>query len=212
MYVKSLSRMLKSKLIGKVFVNRELINLILTKTTIMKRVSKFIAVAIAAGGLFLSSNANAQTSNAAPNPWRLGIGVEGGIPTGNEKNFSNFELGGTARLQYDADSRLGITLTSGYYNFFGKDVPGLPGTKYTNDGIVPLKAGIKAFFAPEIYFGAEAGAGFETRSGGNTKLIVSPALGYANRTWDVGVRYENFSGQNDNYGLVGLRVAYAFGL
>ena len=179
----------------------------------MKRVSKFMAVAIAAGGLFLTSNVNAQTSTTnTPNPWRFGIGVEGGIPTGNEKNFSNFELGGTARLQYDADSHLGITLTSGYYNFFGKDVPGVAGTKYTNDGIVPLKAGIKAFFAPEIYFGAEVGAGFETRSGGNTKLIVSPALGWANRTWDVGVRYESFSGQGDNYGLVGLRLAYAFGL
>src|SRR6185312_2260973 len=87
-------------LIGRVFVNWGLINLILTKTTSMKRVSKFIAVAIAAGGLFLTNNVRAQTSTAAPNPWRFGIGVEGGIPTGNEKNFSNFELGGTARLQY----------------------------------------------------------------------------------------------------------------
>lgn len=180
----------------------------------MKRVSKFMAVAIAAGALFFANNVNAQSraTTTDSNPWRLGIGVEGGIPTGTEKNFSNFELGGTLRLQYDADARLGITLTSGYYNFFGKDNPGLPGTKYTDDGIVPVKAGIKAFFAPEIYFGAEAGAGFETRSGGNTKLILSPALGWANRTWDVGVRYESFTGQNDNYGLVGLRVAYAFGL
>src|SRR6185503_19854679 len=148
----------------------------------MKRVSKLIAVAIAAGGLLLTSSVNAQTSTAStPNPWRLGIGVEGGIPTGNEKNFSNFELVGTLRLQYDADARLGITLTSRYYNFFGKDVPGFAGTKYANDGIVPVKAGVKAFFAPGIYFGAEVGAGFETWTGGNTKLIVSPALGWANR-------------------------------
>jgi hypothetical protein len=180
----------------------------------MKRVSKFIAVAIAAGALFFTSNVNGQskTATTTPSPWRFGIGVEGGIPTGNEKNFSNFELGGTARLQYDADSRLGITLTSGYYNFFGKDNPVIPGTKYPNDGLVPVKAGIKAFFAPAIYFGAEAGAGFETRSSGNTKLILSPALGYAHKSWDISLRYENFSGQNDNYGLVGLRVAYGFGL
>ena len=88
-----------------------------------------------------------------------------------------------------------------------KDIPG------ANDiGIVPLKAGIKAFFSQNGYFGAEAGAGFETNSGGDTKLILSPTLGWANQTWDVGVRYENFSGQNNNYGLVGLRVAYGFKL
>jgi hypothetical protein len=79
-------------------------------------------------------------------------------------------------------------------------------------GIVPVKLGVKAFFSPNVYFGAEAGAGFETASGGNTKLILSPALGYANKSWDVGVRYENFSGQDNNYGLVGLRIAYAFPL
>ena len=179
----------------------------------MKKVSKFIAVACAAGALFFTTNANAQTTTTTtvPNPWRFGIGVEGGIPTGNASNTSSFELGATARLQYDAGEHFAWTLTSGYYNFFGKDVPA-GGSTYPSVGIVPVKLGIKAFFAPNFYFGAEAGAGFETQSEGNTKLILSPALGWANRTWDIGARYENFSGQNNNYGLAGLRVAYAFGL
>jgi len=42
----------------------------------------------------------AQTTDAGK--WRLGFGVEGGIPTGDFKGYSNFELGGTARLQYRA--------------------------------------------------------------------------------------------------------------
>ncbi len=147
--------------------------------------------------------------------WRLGIGVEGGLPTGNANNYYTWELGGTARLQYDASKSFAWTLTSGYYNFFGKDNLAAPGGGTYNAaslGIVPVKLGIKAFFLPKVYFGAEAGAGFETYSGGNTKLILSPALGYASKSWDIGVRYENFSGQDNNYGLVGLRVAYAFGL
>jgi hypothetical protein len=89
--------------------------------------------------------------------------------------------------------------------------------------MVPIKAGIKAFFSPNWYFGAEAGAGIETKvflpQGVNqefqqkdTKLILSPTIGYASKHWDVGARYENFSGQNNNYGLVGLRLAYGFGL
>jgi hypothetical protein len=178
----------------------------------MKNTTKWIASVATAAAIFFAGNVKAQTTTT-PNPWRFGIGLEAGAPTGNASNISNFELGGTARLQYDASTHFAWTLTSGYYNMFGKDVV-IDGTtvKAKDFGIVPVKLGIKAFFAPTWYFGAEAGAGFETISGGSTKLILSPALGYANRTWDVGVRYENFSGNDDNYGLVGLRIAYAFGL
>lgn len=178
----------------------------------MKTTTKWIAAAATAVAIFFTANANAQTTpKTDTNPWRFGIGLEAGLPTGNAHDISNFELGGTARLQYDASDHFAWTLTSGYYNMFGKDIPGT-NTNYNSLGIVPVKLGIKAFFAPNFYFGAEAGAGFETISGGDTKLILSPALGWANKTWDVGVRYENFSGQDNNYGLAGLRVAYSFGL
>lgn len=177
----------------------------------MKNTTKWIASVATAAAVFFAMNVNAQTTTTPPNPWRFGIGLETGIPTGNANNISNFELGGTARLQYDASDHFAWTLTSGYYNMFGKDMPGT-NVSYNSLGIVPLKLGIKAFFAPKFYFGAEAGAGFETQSGGNTKLILAPSLGWANRTWDVAFRYENFSGQDNSYGLVGLRIAYAFPL
>ena len=183
----------------------------------MKKPSILIATAFTAAALLFTSNAKAQTAAPAPNPWRLGIGLEAGIPTGNAHDFSDFELGGTVRLQYDASDHFAWTLTSGYYNMFGKNVSvitplGTVTGKAADLGIVPVKLGIKAFFAPTWYFGAEAGAGFETISEGNTKLILSPGLGYANKTWDIAARYENFSGQGNSYGLAGLRVAYAFGL
>jgi len=181
----------------------------------MKKSSILVAAAFTASALFFTGNVKAQT--APVSPWRFGIGLEAGVPTGNANNISNFELGGTARLQYDASSHFAWTLTSGYYNMFGKNVSvvtpdGIVTGKAADLGIVPVKVGIKAFFAPKLYFGAEAGAGFETNSGGYTKLILSPTLGFANKTWDVGVRYENFSGPGNSYGLVGLRVAYAFEL
>ena len=178
----------------------------------MKNKSKWIASIVTATAIFFAGNVKAQTTTT-PNPWRFGVGLEAGVPTGNASNISNFELGGTARLQYDASDHFALTLTSGYYNMFGKNVV-VGGTtfKAKDLGIVPVKVGVKAFFAPTWYVGAEAGAGFETISAGNTKLILSPGIGYAKKTWDVGLRYENFSGQDDSYGLVGLRVAYAFGL
>ncbi|RFZ94573.1 hypothetical protein D0C36_03235 [Mucilaginibacter conchicola] len=173
----------------------------------MKKVNKLIAAAFTAAALFIGTNVNAQTTPKSN--WRLGIGVEGLAPVGDLHTGSNFGLGGTARLQYGLGSNVALSLTSGYYNFFAKEVNGIKGDDL---GIVPVKAGIKAFVANNIYLGAEIGAGFETRENGNTKLIASPGIGWANSSWDVGARYENFSGQSNNYGTVGLRIAYGFPL
>jgi hypothetical protein len=180
----------------------------------MKTTTKWIASVAFAAAIFFTGNAKAQMTTPAPansNPWRFGIGLEAGVPTGDAHNASDFELGGTARLQYDFTQRFAITLTSGYYNMFGKDNNGVD---YGSLGLVPVKLGIKAFFAPQFYFGAEGGAAFETNQGAynQTKLDLSPALGWASKSWDVSARYENFSGQGNNFGLVGLRVAYGFGL
>ncbi|WP_121199198.1 hypothetical protein [Mucilaginibacter gracilis] len=180
----------------------------------MNTSTKWIASAVTAVAIFFGSNVMAQTNTNPGETWRLGIGIEGGIPTGNRSDFSNFALGGTARLQYDTKSNISLMLTSGYYNMFAKSQT-IGGTKYTpNDaGLVPVKAGIKVFATENIYFSGEAGAGFETNYAKNTKLIVSPGIGYANyKGLDIGLRYENFSGQSDSYGLVGLRIAYGFKL
>lgn len=186
----------------------------------MKKLTKLAAAALTGVALLIGTNVKAQT--ITPNKVRFGIGAEGGIVTGSAHNYSNLELGGTARLQYGVDKSLALTLTSGYYNFFGKSEPGTT-VKYQSLGMVPIKAGIKAFFTDNLYFGAEAGAGIETKTflpqgidekfvNKDTKLILSPAIGYASKHWDVGVRYENYSGQSNNYGQVGLRIAYGFGL
>ena len=183
----------------------------------MKKVTNYLAAALVAVTiLFIGSSAKAQTTPATspnPNPWRLGFGIEGGIPTGDAHPSSGFELGGSARLQFDATSNFAVMLTSGYNNFFIKDDYRAPGDP-SSLGIVPVKLGVKYFFVPGIYVAGEAGAGFETNDPvkNNTKLILSPALGWANEHWDIGVNYTNYSGQSDNYGSVGLRVAYGFGL
>lgn len=173
----------------------------------MKTMTKIIASAFTAVALFIGTNVNAQSTPKSA--LRFGIGLEGLAPVGDLHDGSNFGIGGTARLQYGLADNLALTLTSGYYNFFAKEVNGFKGDDL---GIVPLKAGIKAFVSQNIYLGAEVGAGFETRENGNTKLIASPGLGWANQSWDIGARYENFSGQSNNYGTVGLRIAYGFGL
>lgn len=183
----------------------------------MKNSTKWIASVVTAAAIFFSVNVKAQTTET--NKWRLGFGVEGGIPTGSlhkdaanptDPAYSKFELGGTARLQYGVANNVALTLTSGYYNFFASDAAKANGGE--SIGLVPVKLGIKGFVTNNIYLGGEAGAGFETKYEKNTKLLLSPAVGWANRSWDVGVRYESMSGQSDSYGVVALRLAYGFAL
>lgn len=188
----------------------------------MKKNIKLAAIALAAVTFLFAGRAKAQTT--PPSVWRFGVGVEGGIPTGTAHDISNFELGGTARLQYGLSKNLALTLTSGYYNFFGKSytttVTDATSTttvtvKGRSLGLIPVKAGIKGFFTDNFYLGGEAGAGFEAHepvdnAPKDTKLILSPAVGWANQSWDVGVRYEAFLGQGNNYGVAALRIAYGF--
>ncbi|UOE51492.1 hypothetical protein MTO98_10425 [Mucilaginibacter sp. SMC90] len=187
-------------------------------------ITKVIAGVSVALALFTAKNVKAQTTPA--DKWRLGIGLEVGRPIGNAHDISNFELGGTARLQYGLSIKTALTLTSGYYNLFGKSYSerfvtpnGVIETTVNGKdlGIIPVKLGIKSFLAHRLYFGAEAGAGFETTSlypdgSKDTKLILSPTIGYATKVIDLGLRYEGFFGQGNSYGLIGLRIAYGFGL
>jgi hypothetical protein len=181
------------------------------KSLQMKTKTKLIVAAFTAAALFFTTAVKAQTTPA--NALRFGIGIEAADPLGNARIGTTFILGGTARLQYGLSNNFAITFASGAYHFFPKYIPGTT-TRYGSYGIIPIKAGIKEFFVKSIYFGAEAGVGIEASANhtGPTKLLLSPALGWADQHWDIGVRYESFSGQNNNYGLVGLRVAYGFAL
>jgi len=179
----------------------------------MKKSTKLITAAFAAVIIFFGSNAKAQTTvnNSDPSPWKLGVGLETGL-TDASTNYAKFELGGTARLQYDTKGPFAIMLTSGYYNLYAKNYNG------KDIGVIPVKLGAKIFFAPKWYFSSEAGAGLETREDAYTgkkdvKLILSPGIGYASHCGlDLGLRYENLSGQDYSYGIIGLRIAYGFKL
>jgi len=177
----------------------------------MKTLSKLIAIAITAISLFLTTNVKAQTTPA--NALRFGIGIDAGDPTSNLRLSSTFVLGGTASLQYGLSNSFAITLTSGADHFFSKYIPGTT-KRYDSFGIIPIQAGFKEFYTPNLYIAVESGVAIEeTDSGtGKKKLILAPAVGYANEHWDVGVRYESLTGDNDNYGFVALRIAYGFKL
>jgi len=171
----------------------------------MKNSRKLVAVALTAIAILFVSKVKAQTSEKSA--WRLGIGVEAGLPVGDISDGYSFVLGGNARLQYGVSNNLALTLTSGYSNFFNKEDENPDG----GFGVVPIKVGVKSFFTDNLYFGAEAGAGFITqKENSNTKLLLTPTLGWADKSWDFGVKYDHYAGQGSSFGTIGLRVAYGF--
>ena len=87
----------------------------------------------------------------------------------------------------------------------------------TSVGYVPLKAGAKYYFGGNFYAAGEAGAIFSTETGGGVHLALAPTLGASfsvadKSSLDFGLRYENWSGNGNSSGFIGLRAAYAFGL
>ena len=118
----------------------------------MKTPSKLIAIAFIASALFFAGNVKAQTTPA--HALRFNIGLETSIPTGSATIGSDFSLGGTMRFQYGLTDNFALTITGGAYHFFAKVNPASPtGAKYDSYGVIPLKAGVKEFFMPNLYVG-----------------------------------------------------------
>jgi hypothetical protein len=175
------------------------------KTLIRSMALAFIVIAL------LSLQTSAQTTSKGA--FKLGLGVEGADPTGSALIGANFILGGNIRLQYGVSDNFALTLTTGADHFFTKINP-VTGTRYQGYGVIPVKGGIKWFFVHGIYLGGELGFAEEVSSTkfGPTRLDWSPGLGIANQHWDLSARYENFSSEGANYGMVAIRLAYGFAL
>ncbi len=178
----------------------------------MKTELKLIVVLFIVATVCFTTRVKAQTT--PEHALRFNIGLETSVPTGSATIGSNFSLGGTVRFQYGITNNFALTITGGAYHFFAKINPNDPsGGRYDSYGVIPLKAGIKEFFLPNIYVGAEAGVAMESLDNqffGPKRFLLSPAVGYGNKHFDVGLHYENFSG-GAQYGLVALRLAYGFG-
>lgn len=134
--------------------------------------------------------------------FKLGFGINGGLPTDNVYDFA---LGADVRLQYNLSLKTSVTLTTGFTNLFiGDNVKDL--------GFIPAKAGFKAFvFEDRFYVLGELGAGFAVTNGYDmTTFIWSPGIGYANKSFDLSLRYEDYNEFKTNQ--VALRLAYGFSL
>jgi opacity protein-like surface antigen len=162
---------------------------------------------------FSSASAQVRKDPAMSGP-KLGVGVEFGLPVGNFGDVYNLGVGGSLVYQAPIAPSLNFTGSAGYINFSTEDNP--LGIKI-NSGYIPVKAGVRYFFAENFYGAAELGASFSTENGGGTAFAYSPGIGVEfpvadKAAIDLGVRYEGWSRNSFTSSFVGIRAAFNFGL
>jgi opacity protein-like surface antigen len=170
----------------------------------------FLLTAIA--GIFAFTNVSAQKDPAMNGP-KLGVGVEFGLPVGDFGDYYNLGVGGSLVYQQPLASNLNFTASAGYINFSTEEVMGVK----ISSAAIPVKAGIRYFFAENFYGGAELGAAFSTEDNGGTAFAYAPGIGVEfpvadKAAIDLGVRYESWSRDSRTNSFIGIRAAFNFGL
>jgi hypothetical protein len=169
----------------------------------MKITEKIKVLFVFAITLLFANNSQAQETKNFDQGFRLGIGLNGGLPTNNDTY--NWSLGGDVRLQYDLSKKTSVTLTTGFTNLFiDQNVKDL--------GFIPIKAGFKAFvWEDQFYILGEVGGGIAVTNGYDKNTYIwAPGIGYVNKAIDVSLRYEAYTEYDTDQ--IALRVAYGFKL
>jgi opacity protein-like surface antigen len=163
-------------------------------------------------GLLTFSSASAQKDPAMSGP-KLGVGVEFGLPVGDFGDVYNLGVGGSLLYQHPLSGNLNFTASAGYISFSNEDNALID----IKTAAIPVKAGLRYFFAENFYGGAELGAAFSTEDGGGTAFAYSPGIGVEfpvadKAAIDLGVRYEGWSKNSHTNSFIGIRAAFNFGL
>ena len=192
----------------------------------MKRIVFAVVLAL----LALSAISFAQSTSTVGN-WRVGVGLEAGLPTGDFNNASSFGIGGRVGAGYVIDPNAVLSLKLGYLHFSGKDVTvpiSLTQTTTTNVSmsVIPILVGGKYFFNPpgdmRWYGAADVGLYVMSASGGgesasSSKFGISPAVGgqfkAGDNMWvDAHVNYTDVFTDVTSSSWIGIGVGLIFDL
>jgi hypothetical protein len=161
--------------------------------------------------MFVGGNAQAKrrpsaTYSNAGTSGRFSLGLEAGLPLGeNGKPYSHI-LGGSLQYEVMPASDLGITFNGGYLNWAFKSSYGGKSV-----GFVPLLAGVKYYISPNAFIHAQLGAAVGTATGQGTSFAYSPGIGFKlSPNVDAEFKYMGISNSGGTLSDVGVRLAYNF--
>ena len=136
----------------------------------------------------------------------IGIGLEAGLPVGENGKPYSAVLGGSLQYEWKPDVDLGITASAGYQHWLIK-------SKYGSGsvGFVPLLAGVKYYFVPNAFFHAQLGAAVGTAKGAGTSFAYSPGVGIKlSPNVDATLKYTGLSKSGGTLDNVALRFGFTF--
>jgi len=191
----------------------------------MKNSIKISVLTLSLAALFTVKSSAQSTENGtlSGSGIRYSVGVETGIPVGNLNGSYKWNLGGSIQADIPVlENRLYATINAGYNNIFAESDDMV---KVNDIHLIPVKAGLKYFFIPNVYVQGEAGVVFINNKSylGDNKsaaFVYAPQAGVlfpvGDKSFiDAGIRYEGnskFRNNGSSNNFLGLRVAYAFNL
>jgi len=152
-------------------------------------------------------------AHAQSGTFKIGIGPEGGIPTGDAGDAVKTGIGGSVKALLGIGNAGQITFTTGYMTFGGKD---LSDGEKASLNVIPFMAGYRQNFGG-FYVEPQAGVGMmkvkdsyngysETTSA--TRFTWAAGIGYVISNVDIGVRYQSYESDGGHFGFAGIRLAY----
>jgi len=153
---------------------------------------------------------NFKSNSRQERGWELNAAVNTGVTLEDTR----FVMGAELQAERYISEKLAFTLSAGFTHFANKNYDfsyeyqgQLYYNRYTTDqNLIPIKLGIKAFIAPRVYLAGAAGIAIDVN--GNSSFVWSATAGYQlTKKLDIGVKYENYSVYS-NSNQLSLRIAY----
>jgi hypothetical protein len=140
---------------------------------------------------------------------KFGLGANLAIPLTNYSDSYSIGAGIDLLGQYGISEQVAVTVDAGYTSLFGKKLPN--GIK--NDlSIIPIRAGLRFYPAPEFYIAGKAGIGIIKPEGFSSTNTTAYSFGigyFVNPTFDVSASYDGYS-KNGSSSLINIRLGYTF--
>jgi opacity protein-like surface antigen len=157
--------------------------------------------------------ASAQESSIIKGKTRFSVGLEAGIPVGDAGDAYKLIIGGSAKVEVPVATSFFATGSAGYINFSPKKEYKDLGLE--SEGFIPVKAGGKYFFTPNVYGAGELGVVFGTGDEGGTAFAWTPGVGISypvsdKNDIDFDVRYEGWSDDGASINQIAFRIALKF--
>lgn len=161
----------------------------------------------------IASPALAQKGEKSYKKVRIGLGLEGALPTGGLGTAYNIGAGATLRAAVSIDEKSAVTGTTGVIAFIPKDLGS--GVNLKTQINIPIKAGYKYMLTEKVYGLGETGItiakSYAASSSGQLVSATGSSFTYAAGIGahfgvDASIRYEGYSGG----GFLGLRLGFNF--